>query len=123
MAASQPNIGIPSEHEASFEAFTQSTQEKGLLDRPESLESRDLCDGLSDPPTLLYVMYTKSSLFLLVLTNPTRRFLVARRFDPGDALKQFQEACKFREEKHILRLYDLVDIADFEEARRIVSIS
>lgn len=68
MAASQPNIGIPPEHEASFKAFTQSAQEKGLLDRPESLESRDLCDGLSDPPTLLYVMYMKSSLFLLVLT-------------------------------------------------------
>ena len=50
-------------------------------------------------------------------------FLRLCRFDPDDALKQFQEACKFREEKHILRLYDLVDIADFEEARRIVRIS
>lgn len=58
-----------------------------------------------------------------MLTYLTRRFLLARRFDPDDALKQFQEACKFREEKDILRLYDLVDIADFEEARQIVSIS
>lgn len=68
MAANQPNIGIPPEHEASFKTFTQSTEEKGFLTRPESLESRDLCDGLSDPPTLLYVMCTKFGLFLLVLT-------------------------------------------------------
>ncbi|KAJ5360799.1 hypothetical protein N7517_009990 [Penicillium concentricum] len=100
MEADQPNIGIPPEHEASFKTFTQSCQERGLLTRPDSLESRDLCDGLSDPPTLL-------------------RFLVARRFDPDGALKQFQQACEFREEKHILRLYDLVNIADFEQAREI----
>ncbi|KGO50389.1 hypothetical protein PEX1_016440 [Penicillium expansum] len=100
MAANQSNIGIPPEHEASFKTFTQSTEEKGFLTRPESLESRDLCDGLSDPPTLL-------------------RFLIARRFDPDGALKQFQEAYEFREEKHILRLYDLVDIANFEQARQI----
>lgn len=53
----------------------------------------------------------------------TRRFLIARRFDPDGALKQFQEAYEFREEKHILRLYDLVDIANFEQARQIVSVS
>ncbi|KAJ5950324.1 uncharacterized protein N7479_008737 [Penicillium vulpinum] len=100
MAADQPNLGIPPEHEASFKAFTQSTKENGVLNRPESLESRDLCDGLSDPPTLL-------------------RFLVARQYNPDGALKQFIEACQFREEKHILRLYDLVDIADFEQARQI----
>ncbi|OQE38504.1 hypothetical protein PENCOP_c008G01428 [Penicillium coprophilum] len=100
MSVSQPIIGISPEHEASFKLFIQSSQEKGLLSRPDSLESRDLCDGLSDPPTLL-------------------RFLVARQFDPDRALKQFQEACEFRQEKDILRLYDLVDIADFEQARQI----
>ncbi|CAI7627798.1 unnamed protein product [Penicillium glandicola] len=100
MAADQLNIDIPPEHQASFKAFTQATQEKELLTRPESLESRDLCDGLSDPSTLL-------------------RFLVARQFDPDGALRQFQEACEFHEKKHILRLYDLVDIADFEQARQI----
>ncbi|KAJ5815980.1 hypothetical protein N7447_008213 [Penicillium robsamsonii] len=100
MDADQPDIGIPPEHEASFKAFKQSTQEKGLLTGHNTLESRDLCDGLSDPTTLL-------------------RFLAARQFDPDGALKQFQEACEFREEKHILRLYDLVDIDDFEQARQI----
>ncbi|KAJ5227901.1 hypothetical protein N7489_008609 [Penicillium chrysogenum] len=100
MAAAQPNFGIPSEHEASFKALTQSTQEKVFLSRPESLESRDLCDGISDPPTLLCVA------------------LFARQFDPDGALKQFQEACEFREKKHILRLYDSVDISDFEQARQ-----
>ncbi|KAF3022267.1 hypothetical protein E8E15_007255 [Penicillium rubens] len=102
MAAVQPNFGIPSEHEASFKALTQSTQEKVFLSRPESLESRDLCDGISDPPTLLCVA------------------LFARQFDPDGALKQFQEACEFREKKHILRLYDSVDISDFEQARQFV---
>ncbi|KAJ5211189.1 hypothetical protein N7491_011009 [Penicillium cf. griseofulvum] len=100
MEVTQPNIGIPPEHEATFRAFTQYAQEKGLLTRPDSLESRDLCDGLSDPPTLL-------------------RFLVARQFDPDGALKQFEETYKFREEKDILRLYDLVDIANFDQARQI----
>jgi hypothetical protein len=33
----------------------------------------------------------------------------------------FQEACEFREKKHILRLYDSVDISDFEQARQFVS--
>ncbi|KAJ5519707.1 hypothetical protein N7463_000160 [Penicillium fimorum] len=100
MDGDQPDIDIPPEHKALFKAFTKSTQEKGLLTWPDSLESRDLCDGLSDPPTLL-------------------RFLVARQFDPDGALKQFQEACEFREKNHILRLYDLIDIANFEQARQI----
>ena len=46
--------GNPTEHEASFKAFTAACTKQNLLSRPESLESRDLCDGLSDPPTLLY---------------------------------------------------------------------
>lgn len=55
------------------------------------------------------------------VADPVRRFLAARRFDPDGALKQFQEASKFREEKHITRLYDMVNIADFEQARQLVS--
>lgn len=124
MAAVQPNFGIPSEHEASFKALTQSTQEKVFLSRPESLESRDLCDGISDPPTLLCVaLCMRNSVLFSVGADPTRRFLVARQFDPDGALKQFQEACEFREKKHILRLYDSVDISDFEQARQFVSMA
>lgn len=50
-----PKIAIPPEHKASFEAFTELCAQAGLLTRPESLESRDSCDGLSDPTTLVYV--------------------------------------------------------------------
>lgn len=53
--------------------------------------------------------------------DTNRRFLTARQFDPDAALKQLQEACQFRYKKHILRLYDLVDIADYEQSRRFVS--
>jgi hypothetical protein len=41
-------------HQESFKAFNAACAEKGLLNRHESLESRDICDGLSDPSTLLY---------------------------------------------------------------------
>lgn len=49
-----------------------------------------------------------------------RRFLTARQFDPHAALKQFQEASQFRREKHILKLHDIVEISDFEQARQFV---
>jgi hypothetical protein len=48
------------------------------------------------------------------------RFLAARQFVPDAALKQFEEASKFRREKHIVKLYDIVEIADFEQARHFV---
>ncbi|KAJ5134358.1 hypothetical protein N7448_000619 [Penicillium atrosanguineum] len=87
------------ENKASFASFAQLCAESDNLVRLEGLENQDLRDGLSDPPTLL-------------------RFLTARQFDPAAALKQFQEACQFRYDKHILRLYDLVEIADYEQSRQ-----
>ena len=50
-----------------------------------------------------------------------RRFLAARRFDPDAALEQFKEACQFRQEKSVLKLYDIIPITDFEQARQFVS--
>jgi hypothetical protein len=52
-----------------------------------------------------------------------RRFLTARLFNEDAALKQFQKAIQFRREKHIVRLYDIVEITDFEQARQFVNIS
>jgi hypothetical protein len=52
-----------------------------------------------------------------------RRFLTARQFNEDAALKQFQKATQFRREKHIVRLYDIVEITDFEQARQFVNIS
>lgn len=61
------------------------------------------------------------SRFWFRLTDTDRRFLTARRFDPDGALEQFKEASDFRQEKDVLRLYDVVEIADFEQARQFVS--
>ncbi|KAJ5560728.1 hypothetical protein N7513_003127 [Penicillium frequentans] len=83
----------------SLKAFMQLCAEHDLLTEPEGLEKGDLYDGLSDPSTLL-------------------RFLKARQFNADGALKQFQEASQFRREKHTVRLYDIVEIADFEQARQ-----
>jgi hypothetical protein len=49
--------------------------------------------------------------------------LTARQFNEDAALKQLQEATQFRREKHIVRLYDVVEITDFEQARQFVDIS
>ncbi|KAJ5332548.1 uncharacterized protein N7506_006331 [Penicillium brevicompactum] len=86
------------DYEEFLKTFTSTCLQKGLLDRPDSLELKDSCDGLLDQPTLL-------------------RFLTARKFDNDEAVKHFEAAHKFREQKHIIRLYDLIQIADFESAR------
>ncbi|KAJ6003502.1 hypothetical protein N7451_006049 [Penicillium sp. IBT 35674x] len=91
----------PPECDDSLKAFIQLCAEHGLLTQPEGLQKGDLYDGLLDPSTLL-------------------RFLTARRFNADGALEQFQEASQFRREKHIVRLYDIVEIADFEQARQFV---
>lgn len=53
--------------------------------------------------------------------DPTRRFLAARKYDPGEATKHFETAHRFREDNHIIRLYDMIDIAEFERTRKLVS--
>jgi hypothetical protein len=112
-------IVSPAEHGASLKAFIAACEKKNLLTQSESLESRDLCDGLSDPPALLYAFQNLGLHY--PVADLDRRFLTARRFDPDGALMQFEEAQRFREEKHIIRLYDMIKIADYEEARQLVS--
>lgn len=55
--------GIALEQEAQNTAFAQLCAEKGLLKRPAGLEDQDLCDGLSDLPTLLYASVPRAALF------------------------------------------------------------
>ncbi|KAJ5624353.1 hypothetical protein N7510_000662 [Penicillium lagena] len=95
------NMAIPPECDDKLRLFIQSCAELDLLARPEGLENEDLQDGLLDPSTLL-------------------RFLTARQYDTAAALKQFQEASQFRREKHIVRLHDMVEVTDFEQARQFV---
>ena len=40
---------------------------------------------------------------------------------PQDAFKQFSDTEDWRKENQIDRLYDTIEIADYEQARRLVS--
>jgi hypothetical protein len=44
---------IPPEHEDSFASLTRLCDDLNLLNQKDGHETRDLCDGLSDPSTLL----------------------------------------------------------------------
>lgn len=66
-------------------------------------------------------MHLKQLDLHFAVADTARRFLTARRFDPNGALTQFEEAHRFREENHIIRLYDLIKISDYEQARQLVS--
>lgn len=50
-----------------------------------------------------------------------RRFLRARRFVPQDALQQFMDTEKWREQNLIGDLYENIDVGDYEETRKLVS--
>ena len=52
----------------------------------------------------------------------SRRFLRARRFVPQDALQQFTDTELWRESNKIGDLYNNIDIKDYEETRRLVSM-
>jgi hypothetical protein len=49
------DLEIPPEHEVSFLSLTRLCEDNKLLNQVDEHEIRDLCDGLSDPSTLLYV--------------------------------------------------------------------
>ncbi|KIW00375.1 uncharacterized protein PV09_08085 [Verruconis gallopava] len=47
------------------------------------------------------------------------RYLRARKFNPPEALKQFKETEDWRRENKLDQLYDTMDIAEYEESRRL----
>jgi hypothetical protein len=49
-----------------------------------------------------------------------RRFLRARRFIVADAYKQFQETEDWRKANEIDKLYETIDLDQYEETRRLV---
>lgn len=51
-----------------------------------------------------------------------RRFLRARRFVPQDAVQQFSDTERWRAENQIDTIYENIDVKDYEETRRLVSI-
>lgn len=48
------------------------------------------------------------------------RFLRARKFVPKDALRQFKETEKWREEQKIEEWYDTIDVDEYEATRLLV---
>lgn len=51
-----------------------------------------------------------------------RRYLRARKFVPQDALGQFKDTEDWRKKNEIDKLYDTIDIADYDETRALVRI-
>ncbi|RHZ61794.1 SEC14 family lipid-binding protein [Aspergillus thermomutatus] len=85
---------------AVFTKFTGLCADRGLLQCHDDVKEGDRPDGVIDETTLL-------------------RFLQANRMDPSNALCQFEEATKFRCEKDVLRVYDLISVDDFEDTRKL----
>ncbi|KAL4994893.1 CRAL-TRIO domain-containing protein [Aspergillus recurvatus] len=86
------------EEASAASAFTRLCTDEGLLKRPQGLKDEDVADGFTDEGTLL-------------------RFLQANKMDPSKALEQFKQAADFRTDNDAVRLYDLISVSDFEEAR------
>lgn len=49
------------------------------------------------------------------------RYLRARKFVPVEAFKQFKDTEDWRNDNEINKLYDTIDIEEFDETRRLVS--
>ena len=50
-----------------------------------------------------------------------RRYLRARKWVPEEAFKQFRDTEEWRKENQISQLYDNIEIADYDQARKLVS--
>lgn len=61
-------------NEAAFASFTRLCAESDNLIWLEGLEDRDIRDGLSDPPTLLYVTRYTASIWSFLILIPTDDF-------------------------------------------------
>ncbi|KAL2851124.1 CRAL/TRIO domain protein [Aspergillus pseudoustus] len=79
--------------------FSKLCAEKGLLKR-QGWKDGDIHDGFTDQHTLL-------------------RFLQANNMDPSQALEQLQQAIDFHTKNGALALYDLIDVEDYEDTRRL----
>ena len=51
------------------------------------------------------------------------RYLRARKFVPADAYKQFKDTEDWRRNNEIDKLYDTIDIAEYDETRRLVCVA
>ncbi|EED11489.1 SEC14 cytosolic factor, putative [Talaromyces stipitatus ATCC 10500] len=89
---------LAEQHLSALETFWKLCDEGGLLARPAGLSENEAQDGLNDETTLL-------------------RYLRARRFDPHQSLKQFQQATITHRNNRIPIQYNEIDVLEFETAR------
>ena len=53
--------------------------------------------------------------------NPGRRYLRARKFIPNEAFGQFKDTEDWRKENQLEKLYDTIDVSEYEQTRVLVS--
>ncbi|KAL2847041.1 CRAL-TRIO domain-containing protein [Aspergillus pseudodeflectus] len=92
-------VGITTDEAAAAATFSKLCAEKGLLKRA-GWKDGDIQDGITDQHTLL-------------------RFLQANSMNPSLALQQLQQATDFHTKNEALSLYDLIDVEDYEDTRRL----
>ncbi|KAL3457459.1 CRAL-TRIO domain-containing protein [Aspergillus heterothallicus] len=92
-------VGISTTESAAIATFGTLCDEEGILKRPGWKEG-DIRNGFTDQHTLL-------------------RFLQANNMDPPQALDQLRQATDFHTKNEALSLYDLIDVDDYEDTRRL----
>ncbi|KAL3451381.1 putative phosphatidylinositol/phosphatidylcholine transfer protein [Aspergillus insuetus] len=92
-------VGITTTEAAATATFRNLCAENGLL-KCTGWEDGDIQDGFTDQNTLL-------------------RFLQANDMDHSLALDQLRQATNFHTKNQALGLYDLIDVEDYEDTRRL----
>ena len=111
----QGHLGhLTAEEETAFQKFKTLCAEKGYY-RPGAGKD-DLPSH--DDPLLLYV--PSMCFFTVYLTKSSSRFLRARRFNIEEAFKQFQDTEDWRKANQLDKLYETIDLDQYEETRRLV---
>ncbi|KAL4953371.1 CRAL-TRIO domain-containing protein [Aspergillus filifer] len=90
--------GVKSDQTSTLATFSEQCSVKGLLKRLSGLTDEDVLDGISDETTLL-------------------RFLKANGLDPAKAIEQFKQSTEYRAKNDAGRLYDTMNVDDFEDTR------
>lgn len=55
--------------------------------------------------------------------DPSRRYLRARKFVPGEAFGQFKDTEDWRRENQLEKLYNTIDVGEYEQTRVLVGRS
>ena len=110
----QGHVGhLTADEQIALNDFKALLIEKGLY-KPKSDTDEY---GTHDDATLLYDLFCNSSLF----ADHNSRFLRARRFQVQDAFKQFKDTEDWRKATQLDKLYETIDVEQYDETRKLVS--